>query len=175
MRGKKHLTEVMNEFPSKSKKYKGKDIYYGFKAPETITSRTSLTRLATFFPGINMIVSTRHPIKRFESLYNFRVKASMRKKTGKRVDKWENAHPMARMPETEMLIGNCGFDCDDSNNQLRNYTTGCVTTLQYKSLCTEMAKFHVQLARLGFTPLNTTDELDLLQHVNKRYSVHNFI
>ncbi len=46
----------------------------GMKCPQDISSFTSLQNYASYFPQTKLIVGLRHPIKWFESFYNFQVR-----------------------------------------------------------------------------------------------------
>lgn len=61
----------------------------GLKCPLDISSFTSLQNYASYFYDSNLIIGLRHPIKWFESFYNFRVRN------------------MNNMPSTEKLLNNC--------------------------------------------------------------------
>lgn len=118
----------------------------GYKAPAELLKTKSLHNLATFFPYTNFIVTMRHPILWFESLYNYRVRQN--------VD--------VEYPSPDKLIGDCSGFCLDRKKCIHGY--GFV--------CTGGAKFHVFLSRLGWTPMDTKTELDLLDH--HKHSIHNF-
>ncbi len=125
---------------------KGKPIIKGFKSPEILQSEDFMTNMEIHFPETDLIVSMRHPVYHFQSMYNFKFRS--KKFTGER-------------PDPLTLIGNCGFQCfnncvpDDGNN---------------RGVCTQKSYFHYGLSRIMLTPMNTTEELDLVD--NNDYSRH---
>jgi hypothetical protein len=52
----------------------------GYKSPTDLENRRALNKLSTFFPTARLIIGIRHPIRWFESFYNFRVQNSEKKK-----------------------------------------------------------------------------------------------
>ncbi len=111
----------------------------GFKSPEILTMRQCIHNIEEHFPEIDLIVSTRHPISFFESLYNYKFRREKYK--------GEPTDPLN-------LIGNCCYQCK------RN----CIDLRTSKCTCTSKALFHYALSRIMLTPMNTTEELDLLDY-----------
>lgn len=52
----------------------------GYKSPTDLENRRALNKLSTFFPTTRLIVGIRHPIRWFESFYNFRIQNENKKK-----------------------------------------------------------------------------------------------
>ena len=104
-------SNAYNRLPSK------KTPITGIKCPLDISSFTSLQNYASYFNGSKLIVGLRHPIKWFESFYNFRVRN------------------MNNMPSTKKLLNNCGkgshgvcawrANISDFLYQLNKTTTQC--------------------------------------------------
>lgn len=106
----------------------------GFKSPEILMSQSFMENIETHFPDIDFIVSTRHPVLHFQSLYNFKLRS--KKFKGER-------------PDPLSLIG----DCIDSNESIYKKARG---------VCTMQSFFHYGLSRMMLTPMNTTHELNLI-------------
>jgi len=103
----------------------------GFKCPGHF-SRTPLRLLSTQFPNAKLIVGLRHPVKYFESYYNFRARHPQ--------------HNWTTLPPAETLIG----------------TNNCSNNPASQGVCTEHAKFHTNLAKLGKTNWRDEREQKLL-------------
>eukprot|EP00567_Pseudictyota_dubia_P000648 CAMPEP_0197467148 /NCGR_PEP_ID=MMETSP1175-20131217/65419_1 /TAXON_ID=1003142 /ORGANISM="Triceratium dubium, Strain CCMP147" /LENGTH=499 /DNA_ID=CAMNT_0043003211 /DNA_START=56 /DNA_END=1555 /DNA_ORIENTATION=+ len=129
----------------KDKRYTndGRRIKYGLKCPEELETEYALQDYVTYFPNIKFVVTVRHPVLWFQSYYNFRA---------------YNSYPL-KMPPTDQLIGpcqqgypyvpwNCSHHCESGNMKV----------------CTDRAKFHHALSRLGKTPMDTAEEKALLGH-----------
>ena len=69
------------------------------------------------------------------------------------------------MPKPETLIGSCTrADTESSYSCAKSWNlTECKPG---SNVCTNRGRFHHAISRLGLTPLNTTDEWDLLNHHN---------
>lgn len=78
----------------------------GYKSPGDITQTHILEYFRTFFPKTRLIVGVRHPVRWFESLYNFRV---------------QNLPKGDRMPEPNKLIGLCGRGTRQTCTEKGNY------------------------------------------------------
>ena len=50
-----------------------KEALRGLKCPQDISSEVSMHNYAKYFPNTKLIIGVRHPVRWFESLYNFRV------------------------------------------------------------------------------------------------------
>ena len=171
----------------------------GYKDPGELTREVSLQNLAHHFPKTKLIVSVRHPVLWYESLYNFRLNGLERKKRRNNEKKnMENENNLERKERKnttytttatstntssttttttfdfappEQLIGDCGKFCTYGKNDNK-----CIKG--YGLTCTGGAKFHVFLSRLGWTPMMNAEqsqsqrEMDLLGH--HTLSVHDF-
>ena len=132
-------------FYSSSSKAAGEELHrikHGLKCPKDLTTELGLRNYAEYFPGTYFIVTTRHPVLWFQSFYNYRS---------------YGMYP-DRMPHPEELVGPCvdgsPYVCDRKCGK-ENYKN---------NVCTDRAKFHHQLSRLGKTPMATDEELRLLHH-----------
>lgn len=116
---------------------------YGVKNPAEMEIEGSLGRYAEYFPQTKFIISLRHPVKWFESFFNFR--------------QYHHFPHMVARPTTK-LIGECepGYP----------YKPKCMTSCPSGKMdvCTVRANFHWALSRLGKTPMKSKDEKALLQH-----------
>lgn len=120
--------------------YKGKKVVNGFKAPGLVTHTNGVRNLFKVAPKVNFIIATRHPVLYFQSFWNFRARS-------------KNTGPL--LPPPHKLIGAC--------EKCKPEVEDCsLVTLNSFNVCTNNANFHHFLARLLFTPMNTTEELDLL-------------
>ena len=140
---------LINEFKAIFKDHIGKrtpnndkPIINGFKSPEVLMSEQFMMNMETYFPETDFIVSTRHPVLHFQSMYNFKFRS--KKFSGER-------------PNPLSLIGNCGHQCFDD----------CVPKVgENRGVCTRKSYFHYGLSRFMLTPMNTEEELDLLDHID---------
>lgn len=134
----------------------GKRTVNGFKSPEILMSQSYIHNMVKHFPYTDFILSTRHPILHFQSLYNFKF----------RPEKYHGK----RRPDPIALIGSCGHQCVKNcvPKDARQY--GKKNKGILKSVCTDKALFHYGLSRIMLTPMNTTEELDLLD--NNDWSTH---
>eukprot|EP00956_Cyclotella_meneghiniana_P036204 scaffold122818_cov41-Cyclotella_meneghiniana.AAC.3 len=98
----------------------------GLKCPQDLSSEVSMHNYAKYFPNTKLIVGVRHPVRWFESLYNFRV----------------SNVPWKKMLHTSKL------------------TRGC--TYGSQGVCAHRANFADYLSQLGKTPMDTSDERNLL-------------
>mmetsp|Transcript_4626 Transcript_4626/g.13092 ORF Transcript_4626/g.13092 Transcript_4626/m.13092 type:complete len:504 (-) Transcript_4626:1238-2749(-) len=116
---------------------------YGVKNPAEMEIEGSLGRYAEYFPQTKFIISLRHPVKWFESFFNFR--------------QYHHYPHMVARP-TSKLIGECeaGYP----------YKPKCMTSCPSGKMdvCTVRANFHWALSRLGKTPMKSKAEKALLQH-----------
>eukprot|EP00562_Extubocellulus_spinifer_P004880 CAMPEP_0178531714 /NCGR_PEP_ID=MMETSP0696-20121128/33580_1 /TAXON_ID=265572 /ORGANISM="Extubocellulus spinifer, Strain CCMP396" /LENGTH=505 /DNA_ID=CAMNT_0020163647 /DNA_START=78 /DNA_END=1595 /DNA_ORIENTATION=+ len=122
----------------------GHRIKGGLKCPKEISTERGLENWSRFFPETKFIISTRHPVEWFQSFYNYHA-----------VGKWPEP-----VPHPNDLIGACydesPYLCiDDCEPEERPGNS---------KLCTDRANFHHSLSRLGKTPMNTPEELQLLDH-----------
>ncbi len=118
----------------------GKPIYQGIKSPNLLLQPSSMKRIARRFSKIDFIVNVRHPVLFFESLYNYKHRPDVFK---------------SKRPDALTLIGKCQyFHCGVKKH--------CETVPSH--VCTESAKFHYGLSALMITPMNTKEELDLVDH-----------
>jgi hypothetical protein len=187
-----------------------KEMVVGYKAPFELGHERSLRNLETLFPDVDIIITLRHPVLQFESLYNYKLRK----------------YP-SLIPTVENFIGVCGELCpeysnnvndndnddDDDDNDERRETSAIVSTAteQVKknfdnedgfrsflsstkdtsrvsefnakkvtkkvtrieqrcvsdtdiTFCTGESNYHMYLSRLGLTPMDTPEELALLDH-----------
>lgn len=128
---------------AKERRSDGHRVFSGFKSPEVLQSESFLSNIERHIPSIDLIVSIRHPILHFQSLYNFKYLR----------------HGPTKSPNPNQLIGECDHDCKSD----------CKVIMKHR-VCTGISKFHEALSRLNFTAMNSDEELDLLGH-HKR-SIH---
>ncbi len=152
----------------------------GFKCPNLLYSETGLFNLEMYFKQTDLIIAVRHPILWFQSFYNYRLRKGY------------------QMPEPHLLIGSCPTIFEDRLNVNEvevtveaqkvctdRYveTTEIIGDSKYLLRTQEMyylnilnnhnrAQFHIAMSRLGKTPLNSSDEMELLQ--NHTLPIHNF-
>lgn len=125
------------------------DRLFAFKAPETLQSVLALRNVRQHFPSTNFIITMRHPVKWFESFYNFRLRLANAK----------------HLPPAERLIGRCDADC-----HLKG-VKGCFPWYRLaKKVCTDGANFHRAISRLSLTPMDTDEEKALLGKAHKDLS-----
>ena len=131
----------------------------GYKSPFELGHQKSLRNLETLFPDIRMIITLRHPILAFESLYNYKLRAS--------------PEPL---PPVGNYVGICGELCPKGKEEGMETMTAakegqsCVDDEIH--WCTGEMNYHKYLSRLGLTPMNTPEEMDLLGH--HHMSIHDF-
>jgi len=116
----------------------GLPILNGFKSPELLQSDTFLRNVETHFSDTNIIISTRHPVLHFQSLYNFKLR--------------DKKFSSRKRPDPLSLIGDCAHTC----------TSDCVP--KSRGVCTKKSYFHYGLSRLMLTPMNTSEEAKLLDY-----------
>lgn len=119
----------------------------GFKSPEVLLSEDFLTNLETYFPNVDFVVSLRHPVHYFQSLYNFK---------SRRFSSSE------KYLDPNLLIGNCGHACEEGREHRK-----CLRHAGYMNVCTGTAHFHRFLARLGMTRNVTTSTMNTSTNENK--------
>jgi len=136
-----------------------KAVLSGYKSPFELGHQKSLRNLETLFPDIRMIITLRHPILAFESLYNYKLRAS--------------PEPL---PPVGNYVGICGELCSKGKEEESETMTAtkegqsCVN--EEIHWCTGEMNYHKYLSRLGLTPMNTPEEMDLLCH--HHMSIHDF-
>ena len=140
-----------------------KPLILGFKSPEDLKNLNAMNNLATLYSDIRMIIQLRHPVLQFESMYNHLLR------TGG-----------APLLPVEDLVGVCNELCMPrfGPGGIPNAPTkgGRFADVNCKGrflpLCTGQSSFHYYLSRLGLTPMDTRDELSLLDlHIMK---IHEF-
>lgn len=131
-----HLYQVVQEYQGQ-KKIKT----IGIKNPTDLDTELSLEYYRRFFGSTKLVVMLRHPVLWFQSYYNFRFRKFYRQNHNETKD---TRRSKTHMPPPERLIGTC-----------KRWDYG---------VCTDRAQFHHAMSRLGLTPMNTTDELELLDH-----------
>lgn len=76
------IRAMYNDFPAG-------DFVRGIKCPRDLENKLAMKNYEAFFPGTDMIIGIRHPVKWFESFYNHRI------------------HNNFRMPNASSLVGAC--------------------------------------------------------------------
>ena len=132
----KEFKKLYKDHIGKSTSY-GKPILNGFKSPEILMSDEYISNMERYFPTTDFIVSTRHPVLHFESMYNFKFRSQ--KFSGVR-------------PDPLTLIGDCLHD--DPDERFGNV----------RGVCTIKSFFHYGLSRIMITPMNTREEMELLDY-----------
>ncbi len=122
----------------------------GYKSPFELGHQKSLRNLQALFPDVKMVITMRHPILQLQSLYNYELR-----------------HLSELIAPVENFVGDCREQCIFYDNA--ELPQKC---LQDAPFCTGQASFHQFLSRLGLTPMNTPEELELLDHHNM--SIHPF-
>lgn len=121
----------------------GHRIKGGLKCPKEISTEKGLEHWKHYFPETKFIVTTRHPVSWFQSFYNYHAYGQYPKP----------------VPHPNELIG----ACYDGSEYL--CTDHCGTERPGNSkICTNRANFHHSLSRLGKTPMDTPEEMRLLNH-----------
>jgi hypothetical protein len=124
----------------------GVPIRRGFKNPMVFMNRPWLENLQDNFPTTRFIVTVRHPILWFQSWYNYKLR------TG---------NLSYRMPTPHETVGLCREACRHKGPEGR-----CITVRSPG--CSGHSNFHQYLSRMGYTPMDTEDELSLLGHHQMR-------
>jgi hypothetical protein len=134
----------------------GKPLVSGYKAPFELGHHKSLRNLAALFPDVRMIITLRHPITQFESLYNYKLRKLPQ-----------------LVPPVDEYVGYCLEQCPSSTSE-SSPSSGAIKTMEAKKItqrcvkdvtfCTGQTNYHQYLSRLGLTPMNTPEEWDLLDH-----------
>mmetsp|Transcript_2151 Transcript_2151/g.3900 ORF Transcript_2151/g.3900 Transcript_2151/m.3900 type:complete len:366 (-) Transcript_2151:177-1274(-) len=114
------------------------------KCPKDLETEYGLPLYEKYFPDMKFIVNVRHPVRWFESFYNYRLRRGF------------------RMPPPAELIG----PCVDDSPYVCSFNCTLTRTTQ---VCTDRTRFHHALSRLGKTPMNTRAEKRMLNH---QMSIH---
>ena len=109
---------------------------HGYKAPKDLIRPHVLALLARHWPDTKLIVGVRHPVKWFQSFYNFRA----------------TMHSLSVLPAPEHLIGACMNMLPPRERKERQRRVGG----NDYGLCTDEARFHVHLSRLSTTTTSTS-------------------
>mmetsp|Transcript_18736 Transcript_18736/g.53890 ORF Transcript_18736/g.53890 Transcript_18736/m.53890 type:complete len:475 (-) Transcript_18736:229-1653(-) len=112
----------------------------GLKCPKSLGTEFAVSNFEKYFPNLKYIVTMRHPVKWFQSFYNYRVYGN------------------GKLPPPRELIGSCVADSPYICSKR------CAVKTHTQNVCTDRAKFHHQLSRFGKTPMNSKEENDLLVH-----------
>ena len=163
--------DFRNEFANATKFVPGTDkpMLSGYKAPFELGHQKTMRNLVTLFPDVRMIITLRHPVLQFESLYNYKLRKLNE-----------------LIPPPEDYMGLCLEACeknDDYSSPLSPSESGTFETiiaqkevsqrcLEGLTFCTGNTNYHQYLSRLGLTPMDTPEELDLLDHHGM--SIHRF-
>jgi len=143
-----NLSGFLSYFPS----HKSPSVKYGFKEPLSLYWEPSLYHMSTYFPKAKLIVTLRHPIPWFESLYNYRMR-------------WDERYWSDFNITPHNRIGECSREMPPPLSKWSACKSNqpCVT---YKPDfgCTDLSNFHIHLSRLGWTPRSSTRELTLLDN-----------
>ena len=110
----------------------------GFKSPNTILNFQALASLSNYFPDTKIIITLRSPVSWFQSWYNYKLRS-------------------LDMPHPKDMVGHCNDLCQQGAFECPNKDL-----LKAAHGCTGMAAFHIYLSLLGYTPMNTEEELQLL-------------
>ena len=121
----------------------GQRIKGGLKCPKEISTESGLENWNKYFPETKFIVTTRHPVSWFQSFYNYHAYGQYPKP----------------VPHPNELIG----ACYDNSEYLCTDHCGKERAGNSK-ICTNRANFHHSLSRLGKTPMDTPEEMRLLDH-----------
>lgn len=140
-----------------------KPLLVGYKAPLELGHQKAIRNLQTLFPDVKMIISLRHPVLQFQSLYNFKLR---------KVPKL--------IPSVEEHVGTCLEQCmfhssaPPTNGSFETVVAqkSSLRCLEGVIFCTGQTNYQHYLSRLGLTPMNTPEELDLLDH--HHMSIHPF-
>jgi len=155
--------EFEDEFVNVTKlqQISSKPLVSGYKSPFELGHQNSLQNLATLFPDVRMIITLRHPVLQFESLYNYKLRKLPE-----------------LIPPPEEYIGRCNEQCLASSSESSPRGDDEVSTSPQKcvrkelTFCTGQSSYQQFLSRLGLTPMTTPEELDLLDH--HTMSIHPF-
>jgi len=132
-----------------------KIIRKGFKCPDILYSRMALANMETYLPTTDLVVSVRHPIRWFESFYNYRVRKGY------------------AMPYPNDLIGSCGRvegeEVHHDNIILDSRSKPAKGRNGAHKVCTDNANFHIGLSLLGKTSMESVEELQLLHYNQSRH------
>lgn len=124
------------------------EISSGIMLPSLMNTRKGPLSLSNDFNSTKLIVSIRHPVFWFQSLYNQRLHQRSRRKDTSRELRGKEPHLKKKsrksMPSPWDAVG-----CK------KTYTQG---------LCTDRAEFHRYLARFAKTAMDTAEELETLRH-----------
>ena len=144
--------EFMDVFEdaNRLKRNRTKPLSIGYKSPMQLASTKSLTHLTNLYPDIRMVLSMRHPVEQFESYYNYVLR---------------NAASTDNILPVEEIVNVCHEMCPSNSprNCLKNWAG---------KICTGNSNWHMYISRMGITPMNTPEELDLLG--NHVMSIHKF-
>ena len=122
----------------------GAPIRRGFKNPMVLLTRRWLQNLHANFPTTKFIVTVRHPVLWFQSWYNYKLRK------GAPVQDYP-------MPTPHETIGLCREACREKGPEGH-----CIKVRSPG--CSGHSNFHHFLSRIGFTPMNTEEEMALLDH-----------
>jgi len=174
---------------------KRKNKVAGYKAPFELGHERSLQNLETLFPDVRMIITLRHPVLQFESLYNYKLRTlpylipsveNFVGVCGELCPTWQHAqngdevntefdneddfksYLQSTMKEETSATGTSGVT--DTKKVIKKIEKQCVS--EGLTFCTGESNYHQYLSRLGLTPMNTQEELDLLDH--HHMPIHDF-
>ncbi len=147
--------EFRNEFSNANHNNSSRSstVVVGYKSPFELGHEKSLRNLQALFPNIKMIVALRHPIWQFQSLYNYQLR-----------------HLPELIPSVDAFVGDCREQCLYYDDDDDGRPSKCLP--RKAPFCTGQASYHQYLSRLGLTPMDTPEELELLDHHNM--SIHPF-
>eukprot|EP00567_Pseudictyota_dubia_P012275 CAMPEP_0197439530 /NCGR_PEP_ID=MMETSP1175-20131217/6239_1 /TAXON_ID=1003142 /ORGANISM="Triceratium dubium, Strain CCMP147" /LENGTH=317 /DNA_ID=CAMNT_0042969457 /DNA_START=114 /DNA_END=1067 /DNA_ORIENTATION=+ len=151
------LENLVNKYGFEMDKYTddGVPVKNAIKCPHELYGEYNLANYERYLPDIKFIVSLRHPVWWFQSYYNYKLRQRNKQTGGEEI--WA--------PPTHELIGACAEGA---------YHYGGRNPLEYHekhNVCSDGAKFHHALSRFGKTPMNTPEELELVNH---EMSIHSF-
>lgn len=190
-------SEFVAEFDNVTEKEK----IVGYKSPFELGHERSLRNLETLFPDAGMIITLRHPVLQFESLYNYKLRTLpyliptvenfigvcgelCPEDSGNDNDDNDDRKPSAIVSTATEQVKN-NFDNEDDFRSFLSSTkdTSRVSEFNAKKVtkkmirteqrcvsdegitfCTGESNYHMYLSRLGFTPMDTPEELAILDH-----------
>ena len=130
----------------------------GFKAPEVLRSEPFLSNnVVDFFPGVDLVVSIRHPVLHFQSNFNYKMRF---------------ADSTLKLPDTKDLIGDCEEDCHHHCTPKVPFIDSITHKKGHGSaMCTMISTYHYALSRLALTPMEEEEEKKLLASPYHKVSI----
>jgi len=123
---------------------RNKPLVVGYKSPNDIRNKNAMKNLQALFPDIRMIIQLRHPVLQFQSMYNFELRN----------------RPESHMP-VEEYVSLCCDQCLPPHFHVTGKLARCNRNITF---CSGQSSYQWYLSTLGLTPMNTPEELDLLDN-----------